>query len=270
MFKQGWATLAMGAFWTAANAQQFIVYEGAPVISGTVIQSAPVMQYAPAPFVQYAPAVPAAPCGSCAPTASFVADCHHSQHIPGCDDCVCTSLPFTMVCNGKCRPECHEHDIPVKPGSELPPAPCPNQSFYSWQFPFRCVKKTPHLQICCYETYHFKSWTECKECCDITTCVPCKRVECKTKRCVEYPIEVHFIAKRRTGTGRWDVYAENVPGMPSSFLWLKDATWWQVYNEFKDCNGREIQATEPTAPPAAAPPAAAPPAAAPPAAAPGA
>lgn len=143
------------------------------------------------------------PCCPCPPGSS------------GCkDDCI--NPPRIIHKPYNCPPSevCKPIPVVITPG---PGPDCVEIPFYGKPVAFKHKAKVPVVLIECEEVIRFMDYTIDLKCCEIKLCVPCERCIVKREKCVEQEKEVSIEAFRRRD-GTIDVYALNVPGLPTKFV----------------------------------------------------
>lgn len=162
------------------------------------------------------------------------------------DPCDCCSTP-TPPC-GPCNDVCKEYTI--KPGTCSSSTSCtPIPVVYTTpvepsceKIPYyiNCKKErrealVPKIVETCREFYRFKT-IKINICCEIEVCVPCekcceKKKECKAvKECIDVDV-----CELQGHPGHYDVYALNVPGMPTKFVLARDISLNEVNQRFPRC-----------------------------------
>lgn len=120
--------------------------------------------------------------------------------------------------NGQCEGGKECHDITPDIDKNVPDD-CEEHKFYDHEKTFNGISVPgPVLKKVKTQTIEFKTLKYTVKCCEITVCVPCKECCEVTEDCEMQDVKATVIAKRRTGTNNYDVYALNVPGMPKEYM----------------------------------------------------
>lgn len=176
--------------------------------SGTQYYVGPggVLYAAPVPPAYVAPGVvqSADPCCPCPPGGSG-----------RCKD-DCTNQPRITYHPENCPPTqvCKPIGVTITPSPE---PECVNIPFYGKPISSKQKVKVPVHYMECEEVIRFEDYTINLKCCSITVCVPCEVCQVKREKCVEQEREVAIEAYRRRDQ-TIDVYALNVPGLPTKYV----------------------------------------------------
>lgn len=164
--------------------QPYSVPTPAPAVSGTTVVVTPASN---------CPCLPA-PTGHCS------------------DNCV---APFQLT-PSNCPVVRNECDIPFTVTPIQQPV-CQTHAFYGPSQKFQDVVNVPVLVETCTEVIKFETVAINLQCCTVSVCVPCKKITEKTQACTSLPKKIDLESFRRKD-GMIDVYALNVPGMPTKYV----------------------------------------------------
>jgi hypothetical protein len=217
MYQKMWLAMAVSLTLTAsAEAQIFrnrTMYGGPGVVSPA--PSAPQYYVGPGGTLYAMPSGnpgivyggPLQSTDACCPCPPGPGRCH--------DDC--TNPPRIIYKPYNCPPteDCKPIEVTITPG---PKPDCVEIPFYCKCIDFKFTEKVPVRVIECEEIIRFKDYTIDLKCCEITVCVPCERCIVKREKCELRPLEVKIHACRRTKDKTIDVYALDVPGMPTNYV----------------------------------------------------